>query len=154
VNKLLLPVLLLITASGCMRIQQFEQNIQIPENAWTYTFEPQIKFEITDTTSTYNVFVTLRHTDAYAYRNIWLDIATKQPGDTSFQKGRFELTLQESSGKWMGTGYGGIWEVRYPLFKQIRFKKSGQYTILLKQIMRDDPLMHIMNAGIRIEKAS
>jgi gliding motility-associated lipoprotein GldH len=154
VHKIIVPVLLFISISACVRINQFEKNIQIPESRWAYKFEPEVKFTIKDTISLYNVFVTLRHTDAYAYRNLWLDIATQQPGDTSYQKGRFELTLQQSDGKWLGTGYGDIWELRHPLFKQIRFKKQGEYTIRLRQIMRDDPLMHIMNAGIRIEKAS
>jgi gliding motility-associated lipoprotein GldH len=154
VHKIIVPVLLFITISACVRINQFEKNIQIPESRWTYKFEPEVKFEIKDTNSLYNVFVTLRHKDAYAYRNLWLDIATRQPGDTSFQKGRFEMTLQQTDGKWLGTGYGDIWELRHPLFKQIQFKKQGEYTIRLRQIMRDDPLMHIMNAGIRIEKAS
>ena len=152
--KIIVPVLLFISISACVRINQFEKNIQIPESKWTYKFEPEVKFEIKDTNSLYNVFVTLRHKDAYAYRNLWLDIATRQPGDTSFQKGRFEMTLQQTDGKWLGTGYGDIWELRHPLLKQIRFKKQGEYTIRLRQIMRDDPLMHIMNAGIRIEKAS
>jgi len=154
VYKIIVPVLLFISISACVRINQFEKNIQIPESKWTYKFEPEVKFEIKDTNSLYDVFVTLRHNDAYAYRNLWLDIATRQPGDALFQKERFELTLQQTDGKWLGTGYGDIWELRHPLLKQIRFKKQGEYTIRLRQIMRDDPLMHIMNAGIRIEKAS
>lgn len=152
-KKIILPVLLLAIA-GCIRINQFEKNIQIPQQQWSSSFSPEIQFDITDTLSLYNVFVTLRHTDAYLYRNIWLDIATRQPGDTTYQKGRFELTLQQSDGKWLGTGYGDIWEVRYPLFRRIHFRKEGQYHIILRQIMRDDPLKHIMNAGIRIEKTS
>ena len=152
-KKIILPVLLLSIA-GCIRINQFEKNVQIPQQQWTSSFSPEIKFDITDTLTLYNVYVTLRHTDAYLYRNIWLDIATRQPGDTTYQKGRFELTLQQSDGKWLGTGYGDIWEVRYPLFRRIRFRKQGQYSIILRQIMRDDPLKYIMNAGIRIEKTS
>lgn len=153
-NRIILPVFLLITINSCVRINQFEKNIQIPKSQWIYKFEPEVKFTIKDTNALYNVFVTVRHTDAYAYRNLWLDIASRQPGDSSFQTGRFELTLQQTDGKWLGTGYSDIWELRHPLFKQIQFKKQGEYTIRLRQIMRDDPLMHIMNAGIRIEKAS
>jgi gliding motility-associated lipoprotein GldH len=143
-----------VLLENCMTINRFEQNIQIPNHQWKSSYEPEIKFEISDTLSSYNVYVTIRHTDAYAYRNIWLDISSLHPGDTTYQKGRFELTLQQSDGKWLGTGYGDIWEVRYPLFNRIRFIKKGTYAIRLRQIMRDDPLKHIMNAGIRIEKSS
>lgn len=137
---------------GCMPINRFERNVQIPQNKWFYSFTPEISFDISDTTALYNVFVNLRHTDAYAYRNIWLEIETRRPADSLFQKERFELNLQQPDGQWMGTGYADIWEVRHPLFSGIQFKRSGTYTVRLRQIMRDDPLAHVMNAGIRVEK--
>lgn len=148
--------LLLITIlffSSCTQLDTFEKNIQIPKHEWSYSNQPEINFNITDTISAYNVFVTLRHTDAYAYKNIWLFISTQQPGNSSFKKERFELILQNQKGEWIGTGMSDIWEVRYPLFSNIRFTKQGNYTIRLQQTMRDNPLLHIMNAGIRIEKA-
>lgn len=138
---------------SCSSIDAFEKNAEIPKHEWAYSYQPEVEFDITDTVSHYNVFVTLRHTDAYAYKNIWLFLSTRQPGDSTFQKERFELTLQDHEGKWIGTGMSDIWEVRYPLFNNIRFTKKGIYTIRLQQTMRDNPLLHVMNAGIRIEKA-
>jgi gliding motility-associated lipoprotein GldH len=131
----------------------FEKNAEIPQHEWSYSLQPEVNFTITDTVTPYNVFVTLRHTDAYAYKNIWLYISTRQPGDSTFQKERFELTLQNQNGEWIGTGMSDIWEVRYPLFNNLRFTKQGNYTIRLQQTMRDNPLLHVMNAGVRIEKA-
>lgn len=142
-----------VLLGSCSSIDAFEKNAEIPKHQWTYDFQPQVEFNITDTVSPYNVFVTLRHTDAYAYKNIWLFLSTRQPGDSTFQKERFELTLQDQEGKWIGTGMSDIWEVRYPLFNNIRFTKQGNYTIRLQQTMRDNPLLHVMNAGVRIEKA-
>ncbi len=128
--------------------------MEIPKQQWSYTFQPEFSFDISDTVSSYNIFVVLRHTDAYAYKNIWLNVSTLQPGDSTFQTERFEFGLQQPDGKWYGTGYGDIWEIRHPLLRNVRFKKRGIYKIQLHQIMRDDPLLHIMNAGIRIEKTS
>jgi gliding motility-associated lipoprotein GldH len=138
---------------GCTNTAQFEKNEQIPNHEWSYSLQPELVFDIKDTSSVYNVLVTLRHTDAYAYRNLWLYISSKQPGDSTFGKERFELNLQDESGRWIGSGANDVHEVRYPLFTNIRFTKQGTYTIRLQQTMRDNPLQHIMNAGIRIEKA-
>lgn len=146
-------VLATLLLGSCSTMDTFEKNVEIPKHEWSYGLQPEINFTITDTISPYNVFVTLRHTDAYAYKNIWLYISTRQPGDSSFQKERFELTLQDQNGQWIGTGMSDIWELRYPLFNNLRFTKSGNYTIRLQQTMRDNPLLHVMNAGIRIEKA-
>ena len=147
-----LPAILLFFS--CNLPGTFEKNVEISGHAWSYINQPEIKFNVTDTVSTYNVFVSLRHTDAYAYKNIWLYISTQQPGDSTFHKDRFEFTLQNQNGEWLGTGMSDIWEVRCPLFTNIRFTRLGTYTIRLQQTMRDNPLMHVMNAGIRIEKAN
>ncbi|MFN4285122.1 MAG: gliding motility lipoprotein GldH [Lacibacter sp.] len=143
----------LVLLQGCMPLNNYEQQVQIPHHRWTYDFTPEVQFEITDTAARYNVWVILRHTHAYAYRNIWLNIATRQPGDSTFQTERFELLLQQPDGRWIGTGFQDVWEIRHPLFTNLRFRKPGTYTIRLQQIMRDNPLEHIMNAGIRVEKA-
>ncbi len=148
----LLFSILLVLLPGCSDSGAYEKNEQIPNHEWNYTLQPQLNFDITDTTSIYNVLITLRHTDAYAYKNLWLFVSTKQPGDSSFRKERFELNLQDGEGKWVGSGMNDIHELRYPLFTDIRFTKQGSYTIRLQQTMRDNPLQHIMNAGIRIEK--
>lgn len=138
-----------------MKIDVFEKNIQIPGHEWKWDYKPEIKFDITDTTTAYNIFITLRHTEAYEYRNIWLFVYSKQPGDTVFQKERIELTLQNTEGKWLSaSGMDDIWEHRVLLFQNLKFKKSGSYSIQLEQNMRDNPLKHVMNAGVRIEKAS
>jgi gliding motility-associated lipoprotein GldH len=153
-KRFLLPLCCILLCAGCLKLNQFEKNAEIPKQEWSYSFQPEFQFNITDTVSLHQVYIVLRHTDAYAYKNIWLNISTQQPGDTAFQTARFEFNLQQTNGKWLGTGYGDIWEVRHPLLQNIQFRKKGTYTIRLHQIMRDNPLHHIMNAGIRIEKKS
>lgn len=36
--------------------------------------------------------------------------------------------------------------------KAFYFKKPGDYTFTIEQIMREDPLEQVLNTGIRIEK--
>ncbi|HEX4956973.1 MAG TPA: gliding motility lipoprotein GldH [Lacibacter sp.] len=138
--------------SSCMELNNFEQTVEIKKHEWSTAQPAEVSFHITDTVSTYHVLVVLRHTEAYAYKNIWLNVATQLPGDSIYRRERFELTLQQPDGTWLGTGLNDIWEVRYPLFTNIRFTKEGIYHIQLQQAMRDEPLLHIMNAGVRIEK--
>jgi gliding motility-associated lipoprotein GldH len=150
-----IPVLVTVIAlcySSCMQLDSFEQTIQIKNHQWSAAQIAEVEFNITDTVSTYNVFIVLRHTDAYAYKNIWLHIATRQPGNNNYHRERFEFVLQQPDGRWIGTGLNDIWEIRSPLFTNVRFTKKGVYNIQLQQAMRDEPLLHVMNAGVRIEK--
>lgn len=152
--KRITPIFLIaVLFSGCLRMGNFEKNIEIPKHDWQNGFKPTISFEIHDTIKKYNVFLTLRHTDAYAYRNLWLLFHSRQPSEKNFRTERIEIQLQDEQGRWLGKGMDDIREFRFPLFTDIRFTQTGEYTIQLEQIMRDNPLKGIMNAGIRIEQS-
>ncbi len=46
-----------------------------------------------------------------------------------------------------------IFEVRKNITPgPVPFKKAGIYTFTIGQIMRENPLLHILNVGIRVEK--
>ena len=144
--------LLLFSATGCNQVGLFERSIPIPLQAWKYTNKLSYDFNITDTTSYYNLSVVLRHTDAYKYNNIWLKLGSLSPGDTMhFQN--INLTLASDAKGWEGFGVDDIFEVRKNITPgPIAFKKPGTYHFELSHIMREDPLLHILNAGIRVEK--
>ena len=137
---------------ACKRLDVFEKNVVIPNNQWNYSLKPAIDFLIEDTTASYNVFIALRHTDAYRYNNLWLNVGTQAPGDsTRFQK--FELMLGTDAGGWEGTGMDDIWEVRKLITNgPVKFNKAGNYRFILAQIMRENPLPNIMSVGIRVER--
>ena len=91
----------------------------------------------------------LRHEDAYRYKNIWLNITVKDP-DSSFSIKR-EFPLSDNT-HWLGTGIDDVIEHRMPFNTMPLHLKKGNYIFSVQQIMREDPLQHILNAGIRVEK--
>ncbi len=139
--------------ASCRQIEVFEKSTAFLQHTWKSTEAVSGKFMITDTSSSYNIYIVLRHTDAYRYNNIWLNVGLQSPGDTLyFQK--INLTLGDDARGWEGTGLNDIWEVRKLITdRPRRFKKTGEYHFSLFQIMRDDPLQHVMNAGLRVEKS-
>lgn len=138
--------------TSCKQIDVFEKNTAIPKYEWRTDFSATGNFLITDTVSPYNIYLVLRHTDAYPYNNIWLNIGLQAPGD-SIYKQKVDLKLGDDANGWEGTGMNDIWEVRKLLNGQPRrFKQAGNYYFSISQIMRDDPLPNIMSVGLRIEK--
>lgn len=137
---------------SCKQVDVFEQNSVIPSGKWMRNAPVKGTFEITDTQSVYNIYIVLRHTDAYAYNNIWLNIGLKSPGgEMNYQK--VDLTLGNDREGWEGTGMNDIREVRKLISGRPRqFIKPGAYTFEIGQIMRNDPLLHVLNAGLRVEK--
>ena len=146
----LLPIaccLLLITS--CNKIDVFEKNTLIPNYEWKSSFTAKGSFTITDTLSAYNIYLVLRHTDAYQYNNIWLNIGLQSPGD-SIRIQKVDLQLGTDANGWEGTGMNDIWELRKLL--DAAPLRRGTYNFSISHIMRDDPLRNIMSVGLRIEK--
>jgi gliding motility-associated lipoprotein GldH len=137
---------------SCEKIDLFEKQAEIPSQQWFYDNNPTFTFQITDTTSLYSMYIVLRHTDAYNYNNIWLRLGSKGPADTiHFQN--INLVLANDADGWEGAGADDIFEVRKNITQgPVPFKKPGIYTFSIAQIMRENPLSHILNVGFRVEK--
>lgn len=150
-----LPIVFFVTVlflSACARIDVYEKNVSIPKYQWQYNYQPNFEFVITDTVSSYMIYIVVRHTDAYRYNNIWMNVGIKNPGD-SVRTQRFELQLGSDAKGWEGVGMDDIWEVRKPITRgAVKFNKPGNYIFTLAQTMRENPLPNVMSAGIRVEK--
>jgi gliding motility-associated lipoprotein GldH len=139
--------------SSCATADVFEKNVTIPGQQWEPSFKPEISFDISDTAALYNIFVVIRHTDAYRYNNIWLNVYTQVPGDT-LNKQRLDLRLATDDKGWLGSGMDDIFEHRIQITKSPQqLAKKGKYTFRLENIMREEPLQHVLNVGIRVEKS-
>lgn len=137
---------------ACTQIELYEKNTSIPGYKWQQDFSAKGDFEISDTASPYYIYLVLRHTDAYQYNNIWLNVGLQPPGD-SMHIQKVNLVLGNDVNGWEGTGMNDIWELRKLLNGDARrFKQPGRYKFTISQIMRDNPLADIMSAGLRIEK--
>ena len=153
-KKLLLITLISIAFISCREIDLFEKNIAVPNMQWFNNFDATGSFIIKDTNSNYNVLIVLRHTDAYLYNNIWLNIGLQAPGDPGLKYQKINLTLGNDAKGWEGVGMNDIWEVR-KLISGVpkRFIKAGTYNFSIAQLMRDNPLQNIISVGLSIQKA-
>ena len=136
---------------SCDTIGVFEQNHFFPEHQWSSKQQPAFTFTISDTQSLYHIYAIFRHEDAYRYNNIWLNITTIAPNDTAKTQ-QVNLLLADNKKGWLGTGMDDIFDHRIRLTKTAQKLRKGNYTFTLKQIMREDPLPAVLNAGIRVEK--
>jgi gliding motility-associated lipoprotein GldH len=145
----------LLLSSCSLPSDVFEKDVVIPGHQWASSFKPQIDFTLNaaDTAERYNIYLVLRHSDAYLYNNIWIRGSVKVPGDTVAKSQRYDLTLATNDKGWLGSGMDDIYEHRVLIQPETKFSKPGTYSFTLEQIMRDDPLQHVFNVGVRVEKA-
>ena len=139
---------------SCNTIDLFERAESVPKQEWRSSYKPSFSFVIKDTVSTYLVYIILRHTDKYNYNNLWVNLNTVDP-DQKQTKVQYELPLANNNSGWLATAMDDIYEHRISLTPQnqgLSFKKPGTYTFTLEHIMREDPLEHVLDVGMRIEK--
>ena len=148
----LLILLVCLMLWGCEESSLYQKVVFMPNHSWGYKNVANFDFRISDTAARYRVFFVLRHTDAYEYNNIWIKMSSKLPGDSIWRNDRFNIPLANEKG-WLGTGMDDLYDHRVLLYPQpVAFIHPGNYTLEIRQDMRVDPLPHIMNVGLRLEK--
>jgi gliding motility-associated lipoprotein GldH len=152
VRKCLIILMGLVFLGACRPMDLYEKTVFFPKQEWESKNQPSFNFEVTDTLSNYHIYVVIRHQDAYHYNNLWLNVQTKGPGMPPITQ-KLNLTLANNTRGWLGSGMDDVFDHRIRITTApIRFRK-GVYQFTLQQIMREDPLPYVLNAGIRIEKA-
>lgn len=124
----------------------------LPEEGWATEHKLSYQLDMKDTNTLHHVFLTIRHADAYPYRNLFVFLTTSYP-DGKKTTDTLECLLANDKGQWLGDGAGDIWDVKKLLKKNVRFPQSGHYTFTFEQGMRINPLPLIMDFGMIVEKA-
>lgn len=140
---------------SCTTIDLYEKSATIPGHSWQNSFQPSFTFQIKDTVSAYRLYIILRHNDKYNYNNIYINLYVRQPGLDSAQKVKYDLELATNEKGWLASGMDDIYEHRIPLTpagQSFYFKKPGDYSFSIEQIMRENPLKNVLDVGLRIEK--
>jgi gliding motility-associated lipoprotein GldH len=151
VKKSVFAICLLLTLWSCNKLDSFEQTVFFSDHQWTSKNKPNFQFEIKDTISRYNIYVVIRHEDAFHYNNLWLNIITTAPNEKSNTQ-KVNLQLANNSTGWLGSGMDDVFDHRIRITNSPIHLKKGVYQFSLQQIMREDPLPAMLNAGIRVEK--
>jgi len=137
---------------SCDKNRVFETNIEMPSYEWNKDSVLLFHVDIVDTISSHNIYLNVRNTSQYAYQNLFVFLQTTSPTGLSLRD-TLECYLADDRGKWLGSGWGDIYDNRFIYKRNIRFPVSGNYTFKVIQGMRSNQLKYITDVGIRIEKS-
>lgn len=153
-----LPLLFLlffiaVLLNSCNSDVVFDQNIPVENENWNYEQAKKFKVEITDTALRYNIYVNIRHSFHFEWRNLWVNIDTEFPNGKKISK-RVNLLLSEADGKWFGDCSSDNCFIQIPIQENVIFPQKGTYNFVITQDMRENPLRNIRNVGMKVEKAT
>jgi gliding motility-associated lipoprotein GldH len=149
INYLFLLTIIAITA--CDVTRYYDTTNPIPKQIWHKDSVYQFPVAIKDSSTTFNIFLNLRHSGNYPFMNIIFFVNIQGP-DNQFLKDTVAYDIAQTDGRWIGTGLGDLHSMLLPYKKNIRFPQNGQYYFSIQHAMRVDELKGVSDIGIRIEK--
>lgn len=154
ISLLLLPIIIgMLLLSSCGKEAFFDEMVEIPEHSWAHSDMIQFKVEVKDTVNTFDFFVNIRHTKSYGYSNLFIFLHTVAP-DGRKMTDTLEFPMADPEGNYVGDVSGGLVLNRIIVKKQTRFPKSGTYTFVIEQAMREKELEEITDVGLTIVNTS
>lgn len=147
-----LAIFVMLVVAGCNKNNVLEENAQINDYKWAYTDGKTFTTEIKDTAIKYDLYVSVRHSFNFEWRNLWINIETVFPDSTKFNK-RVNLQLSQPDGHWYGDCLGDNCDLEIPIQLNAYFPQPGKYTFTITQDMRVSPLNYIKSVGMRIQKS-
>jgi gliding motility-associated lipoprotein GldH len=148
----LLIIFLGLSLGSCNKNIVFSEYKTFSNGEWFAKEKAVFDLEITDTQTLNNIYLMLRHSEAYPYNNLFVFVTTKYP-DGKVITDTMEVVLANQKGEWLGNGMGDIFDFKVPIKKNVRFPLGGKYQFSFEQGMRVNPLPMIMDFGFEIEKS-
>ena len=155
-RKIVLGILLLAGCSGDMIFSEYQA---VDDRGWDKNDAIEFVFTATDSLQAHDVFIRVRNDDTYPFSNLFLITEMNFPEGLQL-KDTLEYIMADPSGKWLGSGIGGIKENKLWYKENVVFPSPGVYTIRISHAMRQngevagiDQLTGITDVGIQIEQA-
>lgn len=158
-NSFLVILFSVFIFTSCDKKRVFDSYKSVPSQ-WHKDSIINFKFKAPDTLNNYNLFINLRNTSDYKYKNLYLIASLKLPhGKTITDTIQYEMANEK--GEFLGTGFSDLKENKlwYKGYEQpFKFQEKGEYQITLQQAMRENGkvngvinLQGVTDIGIRIE---
>jgi len=144
--------ILLFALYSCNSNVIYRESKDIPDSEWNKNNILSYNFKIEDTLQPYSVYLNVRNTSRYQFRNLFLFIETTSPQGNTVRD-TFECILADDKGRWYGKGWGDVYENKIPYKQYIRFPRKGTYSIEIQQAMRRPKLKYVTDIGIVLEEA-
>ena len=142
-----LVILLAGMFTSCRHNIVYSEFISIPSGEWSIDSLPRFDFAIEDNKASYDIILSVRHTERYPYQNMWLFVQdNRQHSDT------IEFYLADDRGRWLGDKHHGFIEMPVLYESNYHFPDTGKYCISVQQGMRDSVLRGVMDIGVEIVK--
>jgi gliding motility-associated lipoprotein GldH len=135
---------------SCTDNSIYDGFITHPKIGWHQDSVIAFEVDIKDTTTRYDITITMRNNNDYPYSNLFLFRQIHTKAGVEFYD-TAQYLLADKYGKWLGKGVGSLKTSEFTFKNQaLRFAKMGTYTFTLQHGMRNEWLVGIEDVGLRL----
>ena len=150
--KNILFILFLIYICGCTEGYVYQEEKVLDSEVWTYQENMAFELQAPDTSYWYDLELDVRHAPSFSFQNLYLEVETGFPSDTSFTD-LINLDLAMTSGQWLGKCNSKNCSIPFLLKKRFKFEEPGVYSFKFRQASRLDSLADIHSFQLSLRKA-
>jgi gliding motility-associated lipoprotein GldH len=142
--------------TACDESRVYEENYDFRDRHWLMNDQPVFEFQISDTTSQYNLYCYLRNSVSFPFSRLFINYTlTDSTGKPLDKKLTQAFLFDQQTGKPQGSsGLGDIYDQKISLNTRYRFPYSGKFKVQFGQSMRVDSLDGVLAIGLRVEKVT
>lgn len=137
-----------MTITGCHEVKEpvWTHFCNLPTSGWNVLdgveFRPFEKDSIP--TGEYTAVIAVRHTDAYRYTRLWLEL--EQATDRGLVTDTVGVKIAAPDGRFLGSGPFGLYEVTDTL--PARIKVTPDWQMSVRHVMKENEIEGINNIGL------
>lgn len=138
--------------TSCSSDVVYSEFVPMAEDSWHRDSLCTFSFHISDASQSYQMIVYMRHKDNFPLQNIWLSVEDSLVEEDSQQHNALEYYMANDRGQWLGQGKNGIIEMPMLYEAERLFPDTGDYTIRVKQMTREELLVGVQSVGLVIKQ--
>ena len=147
----LVGILTLLLLVSCLsKSKQIHSYRSIPNQTWVWGDTLLYNCQLSDLLARYQLTIEFRHNDHYPFQNLALWYSISPTNEAAICSDTLNFMLCNEQGQWRGRKWSNLFEGSIPA-STFTIPHSGEYTIRLLHIMRNDTLTGLYDLGVRIE---
>lgn len=143
---------LVVLLASCGSDAVYKEYVSLPGYVWSKNNTVVLKAALDKPLPNANVFINVRYGTAYPFESLVVVLKTTNPAQKT-DTHNYTIPLRDANDKNLGSGMGDMWDVQFPIGKNIALEQ-GTYTYELSHQMPDNDIPMLVDMGIQIDDTS
>ena len=145
----IIPILLLTACNSGVIYKEYKD--LSPNIVWKKSKKIEFEVPVEDTTTTYDMILTLRHITGFPWKEMRINMQMTTPSGIVSHK-KYQIQVMDEDKNYVGSGSGDYWDIEQLMEKKIKFHEQGIYTFTATHDMPVEPVPFVMELGLIIKR--